>query len=352
MRSVVLDQFYPDLSDPKYISNFAIYHRRFITNTMSRWPLAQPFRSLGHNGEINTLLTNINWMKAREGVLDQSVAFVEGADLSRIDPLSNSKMSDSSNLDEAITLAVRAGKTPMEALMMLVPAYKNQPELLNIPERTPCYDYHSALQDLTLAVRAGKSPSEALMMFMPEAYKNQPELLNMPEVTAFYDYHSALHDLTLAVRAGKSPSEALMMFMPKGYKNQPELLNIPERTPCYDYLSALQDLTLAVLAGKTPSEALMMFMPKGYKNQPELLNMPEVTDSTITTVPFRSRGTIPLFWCRQMTQLSTITTVSFRSRGTDPLFWCGQMVGRLALLWTVMVFVPPVSSPPLMVWFA
>jgi len=148
VRSVVLDQFYEDLTDPKYKSNFAIYHRRFSTNTMPRWPLAQPFRTLGHNGEINTLLGNINWMKAREGVLDQSVSFVKGADLSKIDPLSNGKMSDSSNLDEAVTLAVRAGKTPMEALMMLVPeAYKNQPALLDMPEITAFYDYYSGLQE-------------------------------------------------------------------------------------------------------------------------------------------------------------------------------------------------------------
>ena len=115
---------------------------------MPRWPLAQPFRTIGHNGEINTLLGNINWMKAREGVLDQSVSFVEGADLSKLDPLTNGKMSDSSNLDEAVSLAVRAGKTPMEALMMLVPeAYKNQPALLDKPEVTAFYDYYSGLQE-------------------------------------------------------------------------------------------------------------------------------------------------------------------------------------------------------------
>ena len=56
-------QYYEDLANPDYKSNFAIYHRRFSTNTMPRWPLAQPFRTIGHNGEINTLLGNINWMK-------------------------------------------------------------------------------------------------------------------------------------------------------------------------------------------------------------------------------------------------------------------------------------------------
>mmetsp|Transcript_26391 Transcript_26391/g.86725 ORF Transcript_26391/g.86725 Transcript_26391/m.86725 type:complete len:1602 (-) Transcript_26391:107-4912(-) len=148
VRSVVLDQFYSDLTDPRYKSQFAIYHRRFSTNTMPRWPLAQPFRSLGHNGEINTLLGNINWMRAREAVMDQGVAFEKGSDISKLDPLSTAKNSDSANLDEAVTLAIRAGKTPMEALMIMVPeAYKNQPALDKMPEITDFYDYYSGLQE-------------------------------------------------------------------------------------------------------------------------------------------------------------------------------------------------------------
>jgi glutamate synthase (ferredoxin) len=73
VRSAVLGDFYPDLKNPIYQSAFAIYHRRFSTNTMPKWPLAQPMRLLGHNGEINTLLGNINWMMAREADLDHPV---------------------------------------------------------------------------------------------------------------------------------------------------------------------------------------------------------------------------------------------------------------------------------------
>ena len=83
---MVLAQFYADLQNPDYKSRFAIYHRRFSTNTMPKWPLAQPFRSLGHNGEINTLLGNINWMRAREAVMDQTIAFREGTDISNVRP--------------------------------------------------------------------------------------------------------------------------------------------------------------------------------------------------------------------------------------------------------------------------
>ena len=148
VRSVVLDKFYTDLTDPNYKSQFAIYHRRFSTNTMPRWPLAQPFRTLGHNGEINTLLGNINWMRAREAVMDQTAAFPAGAELSAIDPLSDEKYSDSANLDAAVELLIRTGKTPMESLMIMVPeAYRDQPEIANRPEITSFYDYYAGMQE-------------------------------------------------------------------------------------------------------------------------------------------------------------------------------------------------------------
>ncbi|CAM9682515.1 unnamed protein product, partial [Ectocarpus sp. 12 AP-2014] len=70
-----LGMFYKDLKDPDYATTFCVYHRRFSTNTMPKWPLAQPMRMLGHNGEINTLLGNINWVRAREGGLDASCEF-------------------------------------------------------------------------------------------------------------------------------------------------------------------------------------------------------------------------------------------------------------------------------------
>ena len=67
VNSNSLDVFYKDLADERFKAQFCIYHRRFSTNTMPKWPLAQPMRMLGHNGEINTLLGNVNWMRARAG---------------------------------------------------------------------------------------------------------------------------------------------------------------------------------------------------------------------------------------------------------------------------------------------
>lgn len=145
VRSAVLGEFYLDLKNPEYTSAFAVYHRRFSTNTMPRWPLAQPMRLLGHNGEINTLLGNINWMVAREAGLSHSCW---GDRLNELKPTVNSENSDSANLDNVMELLVRSGRSPQEALMIMVPeAYLNQPDLLNYPEITDFYEYYSGIQE-------------------------------------------------------------------------------------------------------------------------------------------------------------------------------------------------------------
>ena len=145
VRSAVLGEFYLDLINPTYKSNFAVYHRRFSTNTMPRWPLAQPMRLLGHNGEINTLLGNINWMRAREGVLSHPVWSDR---LKTLIPFVDANNSDSANLDNVMELLVRTGRCPLEALMIMVPeAYKNQPNLKDLPEITDFYEYYSGIQE-------------------------------------------------------------------------------------------------------------------------------------------------------------------------------------------------------------
>lgn len=145
VRSDVLGQFYLDLQDSDYESAFAVYHRRFSTNTMPKWPLAHPMRLLGHNGEINTLIGNINWMMAREADLASPVW---GEKLEQLKPIVNADNSDSSNLDNVMELLVRSGRTPSQALMMMVPeAYLNQPDLLNYPEITDFYEYYSGVQE-------------------------------------------------------------------------------------------------------------------------------------------------------------------------------------------------------------
>ena len=145
VRSVVLGEFYTDLQNPTYKSAFAVYHRRFSTNTLPKWPLAQPMRLLGHNGEINTLLGNINWMRAREADLCQPVWGERSADLT---PLVHVDNSDSATLDNVLELLVRSGRSPLEALMIMVPeAYKNQPDLEEHPEIVDFYEYYSGIQE-------------------------------------------------------------------------------------------------------------------------------------------------------------------------------------------------------------
>ncbi|MEH2249727.1 glutamate synthase large subunit [Nostoc sp.] len=145
VRSAVLGEFYQDLKNPVYKSAFAVYHRRFSTNTMPKWPLAQPMRLLGHNGEINTLLGNINWMMAREASLNHPVW---GDRINELKPLVHINNSDSATLDNVLELLVCSGRSPLEALMIMVPeAYQNQPSLRNSPEIVDFYEYYSGLQE-------------------------------------------------------------------------------------------------------------------------------------------------------------------------------------------------------------
>jgi glutamate synthase (ferredoxin) len=167
VRSAVLGEFYRDLKNPNYQSAFAIYHRRFSTNTLPKWPLAQPMRLLGHNGEINTLLGNINWMMAREADLTHplwgtrtteseirtqetaiSTPQEQSSELNDLKPIVNPDNSDSANLDNVLELLVRSGRSPMEALMIMVPeAYQNQPDLEQYPEIVDFYEYYSGIQE-------------------------------------------------------------------------------------------------------------------------------------------------------------------------------------------------------------
>ncbi len=146
VRGEVLGSFYEDLQNQDYCSSFAIYHRRFSTNTMPQWPFAQPMRLLGHNGEINTLLGNINWMMAREVNLE--VPGWSQEELAGLTPIVNTASSDSYNLDSAMELLVRTGRSILEAAMILVPeAYNNQPALKADPEIVDFYRYYEGMQE-------------------------------------------------------------------------------------------------------------------------------------------------------------------------------------------------------------
>nr|YP_009332973.1 ferredoxin-dependent glutamate synthase [Membranoptera tenuis]AKL79229.1 ferredoxin-dependent glutamate synthase [Membranoptera tenuis] len=145
LRSEALSLYYEDLSNILYTSNFAMYHRRFSTNTMPKWSLAQPMRFIAHNGEINTLLGNLNWMKSKESLftLEKWDKFYDV-----LTPIINFENSDSANLDSVVELLIQSGKSPQESLMILIPeAYKKQPSLNSFPEIIDFYEYYSHLQE-------------------------------------------------------------------------------------------------------------------------------------------------------------------------------------------------------------
>ncbi|ROR93439.1 glutamate synthase (NADH) large subunit [Salana multivorans] len=142
LRTSQLEPFFPDLSDPRYASELALVHSRFSTNTFPSWPLAQPFRGIAHNGEINTVRGNRNWMSARQGMLESE----ELGDLSRLLPVVTPGGSDSQSLDEVLELLHLAGRSLPHAVLMMVPeAWENHASM--DPDLRAFYAYHATLME-------------------------------------------------------------------------------------------------------------------------------------------------------------------------------------------------------------
>ena len=138
-----LGPMFPDLADPLVQSALALVHQRFSTNTFPSWPLAHPYRFVAHNGEINTLRGNINWMRAREGLL-QSPLF--GDDLARLLPVIREGGSDTATFDNVLELLVMAGRSLPHAILMMIPEPWANHESMS-PERKAFYEYHSSLME-------------------------------------------------------------------------------------------------------------------------------------------------------------------------------------------------------------
>ncbi|MGP3685347.1 glutamate synthase large subunit [Streptomyces sp. IBSNAI002] len=139
-----LEPFFPDLSDRRFASTLALVHSRFSTNTFPSWPLAHPYRFVAHNGEINTVKGNRNWMKARESQL-ASDAFGDGV-LDRIFPICTPDASDSASFDEVLELLHLGGRSlPHSVLMMIPEAWENHTSM--DPARRAFYKYHSTMME-------------------------------------------------------------------------------------------------------------------------------------------------------------------------------------------------------------
>jgi glutamate synthase domain-containing protein 2/glutamate synthase domain-containing protein 1/glutamate synthase domain-containing protein 3 len=136
-------QYYKDLQDPRVVSALALVHQRFSTNTFPEWPLAHPYRMIAHNGEINTVRGNYNWMRAREGAVSSPVL---GADLPKLWPLIYPGQSDTASFDNCLELLVMAGYPLSHAMMMMIPEAWEQHTLMD-PRRRAFYEYHAAMME-------------------------------------------------------------------------------------------------------------------------------------------------------------------------------------------------------------
>ncbi len=138
-----LRSYYLDLQDPRFESAIALVHQRFATNTFPTWQLVHPYRMVAHNGEINTLRGNVNWMAARQASVDSELF---GNDISKIWPISYEGQSDTACFDNALEFLVRGGYPLAHAMMMLIPeAWAGNP--LMDEDRRAFYEYHAALME-------------------------------------------------------------------------------------------------------------------------------------------------------------------------------------------------------------
>ena len=135
--------YYLDLQDPRCTSALALVHQRFSTNTFPEWPLAHPYRLIAHNGEINTVKGNYNWLRAREGVMKSAVL---GDDLKKLYPIVYAGQSDTATFDNALELLVMAGYPLSHAMMMMIPEAWEQHAHMD-KNRRAFYEYHAAMME-------------------------------------------------------------------------------------------------------------------------------------------------------------------------------------------------------------
>ncbi|WP_309084798.1 glutamate synthase large subunit [Chelativorans sp.] len=138
-----LGAYYRDLKDPRFESALALVHQRFSTNTFPSWKLAHPYRMVAHNGEINTLRGNVNWMAARQASVDSELF---GNDISKLWPISYEGQSDTACFDNALEFLYQGGYPLAHAMMMLIPEAWAGNKLMS-PERKAFYEYHAALME-------------------------------------------------------------------------------------------------------------------------------------------------------------------------------------------------------------
>ncbi len=136
-------RYYKDLADPRTVSAVALVHQRFSTNTFPAWPLAHPYRMIAHNGEINTVKGNFNWLRAREGMMQSAVL---GDDLKKLYPIVYEGQSDTATFDNCLELLVMSGYSLAHAMMMMIPEAWEQHTHMDASRRA-FYEYHAAMME-------------------------------------------------------------------------------------------------------------------------------------------------------------------------------------------------------------
>ena len=143
MLAPQIANFYGELADPAVTSALCLVHQRFSTNTFPSWQLAHPYRYVAHNGEINTVRGNVNWMRARQSIL-ASPLFDD--DMKKLFPIISPGGSDSAAFDNAVELLVQSGRSMEHVLAMLIPeAWSGNPHMK--PEKRAFYEYHASLME-------------------------------------------------------------------------------------------------------------------------------------------------------------------------------------------------------------
>jgi glutamate synthase (ferredoxin) len=138
-----MEPMYPDLVDPDFESALALVHQRFSTNTFPSWPLAHPYRYVAHNGEINTLRGNINWMRAREALCQSEVL---GNDLKKVLPVTRDGLSDTATFDNVLEFLVMNGRSLPHAILMMIPEpWQNHESMSH--DRRAFYEFHASLME-------------------------------------------------------------------------------------------------------------------------------------------------------------------------------------------------------------
>lgn len=139
-----VEPYFPDLQNPEFVSALAVVHSRFSTNTFPSWKLAQPFRYIAHNGEINTVRGNVNWIKANEPVMSSN--FFSKEELDMIMPICDNSASDSANLDNVVELLTLSGRSLPHVMMMLVPEAWDGNEQMD-ENKKAFYEYHASIME-------------------------------------------------------------------------------------------------------------------------------------------------------------------------------------------------------------